>query len=126
VTERHFGDRRTLGIEDRRQQVLVLRRIDPVTPAGQHRDRAARNAGAMRRLVDAARQPRDDDKAGLAKLTRQRGCEFQSRARGVARADNGDRRPHQRLRRATHAEQRRRIVDAGKPRRIAGFLRRQQ
>ena len=62
----------------------MLRRIDPVMATGQHRNRAARNTGAMCRLVDAARQSRDDDKAGLAKLAGQRACEFQPRARRIA------------------------------------------
>ena len=51
---------------------------------------------------------------------------FQPGARCMARADDGDHRPHQGIQRAAHAEQRWRIVDTSKPRRIAGFLRRQQ
>ena len=80
----------------------------------------------MRRLVDAARQPRDDDEAGLAEIARQRAGEFQPGAGGVARADDREHRPHQRIQCAAHAEQRRRIVQRGEPRRIAGFIRRQQ
>ena len=40
----------------------MLGRIDPVMAAGQHRDRAACDRIAMRGLVDAARQPGDNDK----------------------------------------------------------------
>ena len=94
--------------------------------AGQHRHGAAREAGAMRRLIDAARQPRGDDKTGVAEIARQRAREFEAGAGGVARADDGDHRPHQHLKRAAHAEQGRRIVEHGQPRRIAGFARRHQ
>jgi len=94
--------------------------------AGQHRHGAAFDAGAMRRLVDAARQSRGNDETGLAKIPRQRACEFQAGAGGVARADDRDHRPHQHLKRAAHAEQRRRIVEHCEPRRIAGFARRHQ
>ena len=104
----------------------MLGRIDLVMAAGQHRHRAAREAGAMRRLIDAARQPRGNDKTGLAEIARQRACEFQAGAGGVARADDRDHRPHQHLQRAAHAEQRRRIVQHRKPRRITGFARREQ
>ena len=104
----------------------MLGRIVPVMPAGQHRQRAAFEAGAMRRLVDAARQPRDDDKAGLAEIARQRACEFQSGTGSVARTDHREHRPLQRIQCAAHAKQRRRIIQRGEPRRIAGFIRRQQ
>ena len=89
----------------------MLGRIDPVMTAGQHRHRAAVDAGAMRRLVDAARQSRGDDESGLTQIARQPPGEFQSGAGGVARADNGDHRPHQHLQRAAHAEQRRRVLN---------------
>ena len=39
--------------------------------AGQHRDGAGRQARAMRGGVDAARQPRDDDEAGVAEFARE-------------------------------------------------------
>ena len=80
----------------------------------------------MRRLIDAARQSRGDDKTGLAEIARQRACEFEAGAGGVARADDRDHRPHQHVQRAAHAEQRRRIVEYRKPRRITGFARRDQ
>ena len=113
-------------LEQRGEQILMLGRIDPVVAAGQHRDRAACDRGAMRGLIDAARQPRDDDKAGVAEIARQLACEFQAGAGGVAGADDRDHRPHQRLRRAAHAEQGRRIVERRQPRRIGGFARRDQ
>ena len=67
MPERHFGNRGPAGIEDLCQQVFMLGRIDPVVAAGQHRHGAARKAGAMRRLIDAARQPRHDDEAGVGR-----------------------------------------------------------
>jgi hypothetical protein len=56
MAERHLGNRCPLGGDDRRQQRFVFGRIDPVMAAGQHRDRTACDAGAVRRLIDAARQ----------------------------------------------------------------------
>ena len=125
MAERHFGNRAAL-IEQGGEQILMLRRIDPVVAAGQHRDRAAFDRGAMRGLIDAARQARDDDEAGLAEIARQLAGEFQPGAGGVARADDRDHRPHQRVGRAAHAEQGRRIVERRQPRRIGGFARRDQ
>lgn len=104
----------------------MLGRIDPVMTAGQHRQCAAGNAGAMRRRVDAAGEARGDDKTGLAEIARQGACEFQTGAGGIARADHGDDRPHQHVADAAHAEQRWRIVEGGEPRRITVFVRRDQ
>ena len=46
----------------------MLGRIDPVMAARQHRDSAARKARPMRRLIDAACEPRDDDEAGFSEI----------------------------------------------------------
>ena len=126
MPERHLGNRSPSALDDLRQQVLMLRRIDPVMSAGQHRHGAARDAGAMRGLIDAAREPGGDDEAGFAEIARERACELQSGARGVARADDGDDRAHQRVAKAAHAEQWRRVVEFGQPRRIAVLARRNQ
>ena len=72
------------------------------------------------------RQARGDDKAGVAEIARQRAGKFQPGAGGVARADDRDDGPHQRLERAAHAEQGRRIVEYRKPRRIPGLIRREK
>ena len=56
MAERHFGDRAAV-FEQCSQQIFMLRRIDFVMAASQHRDGAALNRGAMRGLIDAARQP---------------------------------------------------------------------
>src|ERR1700676_3822020 len=80
----------------------------------------------MRRLIDAARQPRGNDKTGLAEIPRERAGKFETGAGGVARTDHRDHRPHQRIKRAADAEQRRRIVERGEPWRITGFARREK
>ena len=79
MAERRFGDCGA-GFQQREQQILVLRRIDPVLAAGEHGNRAAGKAGAVHGLIDAARKSGDDDKAGLGKIARQRLREFQSGA----------------------------------------------
>ena len=104
----------------------MLRRIDPVVAAGEHGDRAAFNAGAVRGLVDAAGEPGDHDKAGVAEVARQRACKFQPGTGGVAGAHDRNHRPRQRLPRAAHGEQGRRVIEGGEPRRIVNFTRREQ
>ena len=120
MAERHFGNRGAL-FEQRREQIFMLGRIDFVMSASQHGDRAARHAGAMRGLIDAARQARDDDETGLAEIAGQRAGEFQPGAGRIARADDRNHRPHQGLKRAAHAEQGRRVVNRRQPRRVTGF-----
>ena len=72
--------RRARPPADRVEQRRMLGRIDVVVAAGEHRDGAGREACAMRRGVDAARQPGDDGKAGLAELARDPLGEFRARA----------------------------------------------
>jgi hypothetical protein len=76
VAERHFGNRGSLGLDDRCEQVFMFARIDLVVTAGQHGERAALDGGAMGRLIDAAREPRDDDETGFAEIARQLAGEF--------------------------------------------------
>ena len=52
---RHFGDRGAV-VQQRSEQIPMFGRVDPVVTAGQHRDRAALDRGAMGGLIDAARQ----------------------------------------------------------------------
>ena len=118
--ERHFGQRRP-GRQDGVEQIRVLGRIDPVLTAGQYRDGPAFETGAMRRRVDAARQPGDKGEAGLAELVRDSLGEFQPRTRSVARADDRHHRQRQRARIATDGDQRRRIVDHLQARRVVRF-----
>ncbi|MBA7664337.1 hypothetical protein ES703_72395 [subsurface metagenome] len=80
----------------------------------------------MRGPIDAARKAGDDNEAGGGKIMRQNLRKLQSGARRIARADDRDHRPHQRVLCAANAKQGRRIVDHGKPRRIEGFARRHQ
>ena len=126
MAERHFGNRRA-GFQQRCKQLLVLRRIDPVMAAGEHRDRAAGQAGAMRRLIDAARQPRDDDKAGFGQDHAPASARISARRRRRC-ASRRWRSSAASTRRATPrtAEQGRRVVHHGKPRRISGLFRRDQ
>ena len=65
--ERHFGER-SAGRQNGVEQIRMLGRIDAVLAAGEHGDRPGCETGAMRRRVDAARQPGDDGKAGLAEF----------------------------------------------------------
>jgi len=59
-------------IKDRRQQIRMFRRIKAIVAAGQHGDGAAVQAGAMRRLVDAAPPgPEANDETGLGQFARQ-------------------------------------------------------
>ena len=99
----------------------MIVRIDAFMPAGKHRHRAGRQRGAMRRRIDAARQPGDDAEAGGAQIARQALCEFDAGGRGIARTTNGDQRLRQQLGLAAHGEQRRRIVNCLEPRRIVRF-----
>src|ERR1700759_520717 len=87
----------------------------------QHRNGTALDAGAMRRLIDATRETRGNDKTGLAEIMRQRTGEFEPGPRRIARVDDRDHRPHQDVKRAAHAEQRRRIIEGCKSWRIAGL-----
>jgi hypothetical protein len=65
----------------------MLRRIDAVLPAGEHRNRSGGEACRVRRSVDAARQPGDDSETGFAEFAGNPLGEFQLRAGGVTRAD---------------------------------------
>ena len=55
-------------IEDLAEQVDVLRWIDVIMSARQHRDRTDRNARAMRRGIDATSEPRHDHETSRAKV----------------------------------------------------------
>ena len=126
VAKRHFGNRGTAGLDDRGQEVLMLGRVDFVVTTGQHGNGAASDRGAMRRLVDATCETRHDDETRFPEIARQLAGKFQPGAGGIARADDGNHRPQQHIMRATHAEQRRRIVKGGEARRITGFAGREQ
>src|SRR5262249_51933187 len=81
-------------------------------------DGAAGEARAMAGGVDAARQAGDDGKPRSAKIARQPLGETQARGRGIAHADDGDRRQTQRGGFAAHGKQRRGVVDHLQPARV--------
>ena len=80
----------------------------------------------MRRLVDAARQARGDDKTGLAEIARQLGANFSPAPDALREPTIAIIGRISTRMRAAHAEQRRRIVKCGQPWRITGFARRDQ
>ena len=63
-------------------------------------------------------RPETIDEVGVAEIAREHRRHFSSGDRGVARADDGDRRRRQVRRLAAHGEERRRRVGVPKPRRI--------
>jgi hypothetical protein len=87
--ERHFADRGAM-LEDKLQQILVDRWIDPPKPPGEDRDGARLDRGLMRPRVDAARQSRDDYMAAAPDAARDQASEGETRGGGVARSDDGD------------------------------------
>ena len=125
--ERHFGDRGALRQDLRRAAATCSRRIDVIVAAGQHRDRAGREARAMGGGVDAARQSRDDARSQLRRVRARAARRISSPAAEALReptiATIGLR---QRRELAAHREQRRRIVDHAQPLRIVGFAERDQ
>jgi hypothetical protein len=54
---RHFGQNRPARLDDLAQERLIVGRIDPVLPAGEHGDGARRQRRRMGTGVDPAREP---------------------------------------------------------------------
>ena len=81
----HLADRRAV-IEDLAEQVDVLRWIDVIMSARQHRDRTDRNARAMGCGIDATSEPRHDHETSRAKVACDPVGEFRPGGRGIARA----------------------------------------
>ena len=109
------------ALADLALQLGMLRRIDVVEAAGEHGNGAVLERRLVRRRVDAAGQPGGDDEAGAADAGREHAGELLARGRGVARADDGDDRARQVAGVALDVEQRRRRIDGGQRRRIAGL-----
>ena len=84
-----------------------LVRIGLCVSSGQHADRAGLEARDMRALIDPAREPRRHDVAGPAEAARKPLGESEPGGRGVARADDRDRRLSQRLEPAAAGKDRR-------------------
>jgi hypothetical protein len=122
---RHLGDERAVR-PDRIREVVVLRRIDAVVAAGEHGDRARGETAAVGGGVDAACQAGDHGEAGVAEVAREPLGEAQAGSRGVARADNGDRRQVERRRPPAHRQERRGVVDHLQAARIVGLAQRDQ
>ena len=118
--ERHFRNGGTL---DRNffQQSDVFGRIDAVVTASKHGDGAGDKAGAMGRSIDAACQTRHDGKTRVAEIARDAFGKFHTSCGSVARADNGNRGPRQRIEFAAHSDDWRRIRDHLQSRRIFGI-----
>jgi len=115
--ERHFRNRGAFS-KDCIQKIGVLGRVDAIMAAGQDRDGAGRETGAVCGGIDTAREPRHRAEPGLTQVARQPLGEFDAGRRSVARADNGDQRTRYRGERAAHRQQGRRVVDHLQPRRI--------
>ena len=124
--ERHFAEMRAAGGDDPFGKVDVFGGIELVEPAGEHGDRAGVDRRRVGGGVDAAGEAGGDRVVGVAKAGRDLGGEFPSRHRGVARADDGDGRPSEAGRVATHGNQRRRVGDVAERRRIVALAHRHQ
>jgi hypothetical protein len=61
-----------------RQQVFVLRRVNPVMTTREHGDSAAGQTSAVRCLIDAARQSRCDDETRVAEIAGNCARKFQT------------------------------------------------
>ena len=68
---RHLGKKQA-GLGNRFMEIRVFGRVDDVDAARDDRDGAAGEGAVMRRRVDPARQPRDDDIALAAEVLGQR------------------------------------------------------
>ena len=88
---RHFGEHQPALVQ-RRLPLLVFRRVEDVDAAGDDADRAAVQRAVVRRAVDPAGQARDDDQVLLPEIVRQAAREAARGRRGIARADDRDRR----------------------------------
>ena len=125
MAERHFRDQGALR-QDGVCKLGVFGRIDMVVAAREHGDGAGGEARAMGGGVDAAREAGDDGEARGAEIARQLLGETQARGRGIARADDRDRRQMQHGGLAAHGQKRRSVVDHLQPGRIVGLPQRHE
>jgi hypothetical protein len=109
AARRVVGEERTLLLDPRRQ-ILVLRRVNDVDAAAEHRDRATARLKRrlMRRGIDPARKSRDDGDARLGKFGRKPSRDFPAVAGRAPRADDRERGIVLRQQLALDVEQRRR------------------
>jgi hypothetical protein len=118
--KRHFGHHEAAW-HNVLDQLGMLGRIDAVLTAGEDGDRSAGKARAMRGRINAARQTRDGGETGFAKSARELRRDFQSRGRGIARADDRYRGLYQGAAIAAHGNKRRRVIDGLKAVWIVGL-----
>ena len=85
-----FGDQQAMRC-NLLLKFLIFGWVGNVDPAGDHARRAAAKRTLMRRAVNPACQPRDDENPLLRQPARQISCEATRRRRGIARADDGNR-----------------------------------
>jgi hypothetical protein len=99
----------------------ILRRINVVDAAGQHRDGTSVEGGIVGGGVDTPGETRGDHETGSAQMRGKHARELLPGSGTVAGADDGDHRPDQVAGIALDVEQRRRGLDGGQGRRVAGF-----
>ena len=105
----------------RRLQLGMLRRIDVVEAAGEHGDGSVLERRLVCGTIDAAGEPGGDDEARAADAGREHAGELLAGGRGVARPDDRHDGPRQVGGVALDVEERRRRIDGGKGRRVAGL-----
>jgi hypothetical protein len=118
--ERHLGNERALR-EDGFREADMLGWIDMIVSSRQYGDGSGRQACPVGAGINAARQARNDRKAGLAKLAREPLGEAHAAGRGIAGADDGNHGQLQHRHIALHGEERRRVADHRQPLRISGL-----
>ena len=103
MSERHFGEQHAIG-RDGVGEPGVLRRIDMGVAARHCRYRAGRETATVGGGVDAAGEPRGNDKSGLAEIAREAFGELDAGGRCVARTHDGDHRLRQHGALAAHRD----------------------
>ena len=101
----------------------MFRRINRVEAAGQHGAGCERQSSAVRGPIDSARQAGDDQEAASAEFSADLSRKFQACRRSAPRTYDRDRWPLPDAGLSLHVKQRRRRLDVGKERRIAGVMR---
>ncbi len=101
-SKRHLTDRRAIT-KQRFKNGRVISRVDSIKPTGENGDGAALAAYLVRANVDAPRETRDDNKAGIRQATREPLGKGKTRGGGIARADDGDSRPLENGQMSAHA-----------------------
>ncbi len=101
----------------------MFRRINRVEAAGQHSAGRERQSSAVGGPINSARQAGDDQEAPSAEFGADPGRKFQACRRSVPRTYDRNRWPLPDADLSLHVKQRRRGLNVGKERRIAGVMR---